>query len=169
MVEFKIWLECNDVIQEINYILKEYSALIPRLELKFSNLNKIEEILKDAYAKEVLIQSRHGRTIGQPAAVIFNKIRHLFTNYDEIRTRLNKHVQLEDIPICEELEMLESIYSQMKKLVIMIVNSIKYPFNVYDNITIRQKDEIARAGMIYFNRESANINASRKKYCIQEN
>jgi hypothetical protein len=168
MLKFKIWVEYNDTIQEINSILHEYSALIPRLELKFNNLDKLEEIIKGGYAKEVSIQSRHGRRIAEPAAIVFNKIRHLFTNYDEIRDRLNKHVQLGDIPICEELEMLESIYSQMKKLVIMIINSINYPFNVYDNVTIRKKDEIARAAMKYFNRESSNIDASRKKYCLQE-
>lgn len=165
MINFKNWLEYNQISQELGHILKEYNALIPRLEIRFNNLNDIENELKRAYAKEVRIQGDYGRTIGQPNVVIFNKIRHTFTNYDEVRAKLNKNVELGNIPVCEEAEMLESIYSQMKKIVVMIVNSIKYPFIVYENIIIKRKEDILKASDLYFNRERAILINTREKYC----
>jgi hypothetical protein len=161
-MNFKLWLEQNYLIQEFNSILNEYNVLIPRLEIKIKDINDLEKQLKQNYDKEVGIQSRYGG-IRNPPTVVINKIRHIFTNYEDIRDFLNTHVENGSIQVCEEVAILENLFSRMKQLVITIINSIKYPF-IVDNIAIT-RDQLLRSNDYYFKKEIEKLNEI-KKQCV---
>jgi hypothetical protein len=160
VISFKNWLEQNSIIQEFNCILKEYNILIPKLEIKIKDINNLEQQLKQNYAKEVGIQSRYGG-IRNPPTVLINKIRHIFTNYEEIREFLDINVENGNIQVCEEISILENLFSRMKQLVITIINSIKYPF-VVDNIPI-SREQLIRSNDYYFKKETEKLIEIKKK------
>jgi hypothetical protein len=144
-------------LEDFNTLLREVGEeSIPELQLRVKDLGSMGAELLKHYQKEVRIQTPFGG-IRQPAMVLCNKIRHEFTNYDQVRDAMTDAVRSRGMDECRELELRLKLTQKVSGFVQAIINSLKCPVSVPGCIV--QMGELKRANDRYTQRESGDIMA----------
>lgn len=81
-----------------------------------NNPDILRDIVVKNYGKEVAIQKRYGKGIKNPAAVVVNKIRHCCTDYDFLRTAMERR----EAGFQERMEFLKTIASKVDEIIDLI-------------------------------------------------
>lgn len=155
---FNEWL-MKRVIRECNLLLNEIGIeTLPQLSIK-ADLNNLPGKLLKHYKKEIGIQSRYGG-IRNPAVVLVNKIRHEFTNYDQVRDELTYLKNNGSIDDCVYFDTLSKIIEKVGVLVLVLIDKIKCPFDI--NVCSVSKDKMHDANDFYIRKEISLLSSMRK-------
>ena len=134
-------------------------------ELRMTHVGDAHEELLRHYRKEVGIQKRYGG-IRNPASVLTNKIRHEFTNYDEIRDELTSMSKQGYLDQCEEMEIRLELLSKVGELTENIIYRLPQKIDLSEfggGVVFRQ--ELSRSNQNYFKKESRIINDGIRRNC----
>ena len=147
-----ILTKCNKLLMEVG------EESIPVLAIK-ANLDNLPGKLLKHYKKEAQIQSRFGG-IRNPAAILVNKIRHEFTNYDSVRDALTDVRNSGNIDDCRYYEVLSKIIEEVGLIVLVLINKIKCPINV--NVCNVEKSALQNANDNHIKKELSSLSVERK-------
>lgn len=126
--------------------MREEILLLPFAEEFLPNLVQFKgenwlAVLIDGYRKEIGIQARYGG-IRHPQGTLHNKIRHLLTNYDDVRECLKIHRHT--ISIDRYVQILRGVIKRISKL----VQNLPLP----EKITLPGNQTLLRSQVLDYNR-----------------
>jgi hypothetical protein len=157
MKKFKDWLVEN-------FSNSVTSLEVPKLKLKVGASN-LSELLMKHYRKEVGIQSRFGG-IRNPPFVLANKIRHEFTNYDEIRDFLSNMIKNRELTNCDALKYRLDLVNDVKVMCDNLISQLPSVIDLRkESGPLVTKSELTRANNNYSEREIRNINSEMSHVC----
>lgn len=154
MIAYNEWL-IENILFKCNRLLKEVEQSLPELSVKVSS-NLPGKLLKH-YRKEFDIQSKYGG-IRNPAAVLTNKIRHEFTNYDQVRDALTS--LKDNLDSCEYYNILIKIVREVGFLVLVLINKIKCSLNT--GTCIVDKDKMHLSNDLYVKKQLDELLVQKK-------